>query len=351
MDKMDLMEIRKALCRKYPTTDWVYGFYVTQDGQVAWTGFDRYAEIQEDAWPRICEVLKRSLAGTLGRELLQVSLLERPGMLSRILALDAYDDRLMPQFSQAVARAYASKTPYYAFLTRVTYDVPSRASDGARLEDGDNVYRGLVFSICPAGLSKPALGYTDTDGVAELSRRWTIGTPVEGFLYPAFSSRAQDPDAVLYRARKSVSAKLFSTLFGDAAPPVPADTQKDAFAGFMDDMHVSFEAASCVQEELAALVQENVQELDRDGTRALVERSGIGTDGFDEAYDKAVGDVPLTVSALVENAVTVTTDNAMLRVPADQVQLVRTEMLDGVLCLVLPVDGRVLVNGIPVSFT
>ena len=52
-------------------------------------------------------------------------------------------------------------------LAHLTYDVPAKPRRH-EAEDGDTVYHTILFAICPASLSKPALGYNESAGVSEL---------------------------------------------------------------------------------------------------------------------------------------------------------------------------------------
>ena len=349
MDKNNLAEIRKALRKDHPPVDWVFSFYVTPENEIAWKSFRKYASLDQDEQFRHKDIFKKALSGAFGKELASVALPEQAPELFGLRELEQEDPDLLNAFASDVAASFDHTNPYYAMLARITYDVPAMASDRRRLEDGEVVFQSLLFAICPAQLSKPALGYSDTDGVAELSRRWTIGAPTEGFLYPAFADRIGDLNEVLYRAHKEISPGLFKMFFGDAEKPVTAKEQKEIFNSLMDAMDVTMESASLLQNDLANLAAEEVTVLEKETARGLAERCGITTENFDETFEEVVGDVPLTITALLEKSVTIATDSATIRLPADRAQLVRTEMLGKILCLVLPVDGAILVNGIPAS--
>ena len=349
MDKNNLAEIRKALRKDHPPVDWVFSFYVTPENEIAWKSFRKYASLDQDEQFRHKEIFKKALSGAFGKELSSVALPEQAPELFGLRELEQEDPDLLNAFASDVAASFDHTNPYYAMLARITYDVPAMASDRRRLEDGEVVFQSLLFAIWPAQLSKPALGYSDTDGVAELSRRWTIGAPTEGFLYPAFADRIGDLNEVLYRAHKEISPGLFKMFFGDAEKPVTAKEQKEIFNSLMDAMDVTMESASLLQNDLANLAAEDVAVLEKETARGLAERCGITTENFDETFEEVVGDVPLTITALLEKSVTIATDSATIRLPADRAQLVRTEMLGKILCLVLPVDGAILVNGIPAS--
>ncbi|MDO4804628.1 MAG: DUF4317 family protein, partial [Lachnospiraceae bacterium] len=348
MDKSNLAEIRKALRKDEPPVDWIYSFYVTPENELSWQSFRKFLSFDEDEMFRHKEILTKSLMGSFGRELFPAPLASQAEKLFALRTLDEPGEEILEEFAGEVVTAYPHTDPYYACLARITYDVPAMSTDHRRLEDGDVVFQSLLFSISTAALSKPALGYSEESGVAELDRRWTIGVPVEGFLYPSFNERIGDMNEVLYRAKKEISGDLFGTFF-DSTIPANAKVQKDAFNTLMDSLNISMEEATGIQEDLSHLEAENVTVLEKEDAKKLAERCGIDTEEFDESYDDIIGDVPLSVSALKDPAVVVATDSATIKIPADKAGLVKTRVIDGVNYIMIPIDGAVLVNGIPTS--
>ena len=346
MDKSNLAEIRKVLRKNDPPIDWIYGFYVSPDNELCWESFRKFLSFDEDEMFRHKDNIKKSLAGTQGRELFSVSLASQSEKLFALRHMDEEDTELLAEFAGHVIGSYQHTDPYYAMLAHITYDVPAMSSDKRKLEDGEVVYQSLLFAICPAQLSKPTLGYDDGEGVTELTRRWTIGAPIEGFLYPSFNDRIGDLNEVLYRSKKEISGELFSEFF-DADLPVTAGMQKDAFNTLMDSLNVKMESAAAIQEDLAMLEAENFTVLEKNEALKLAERIGANTEHFDEVYDDIIGDIPLTIPALRDNSVVVSTDSATIKIPFDRASFIKTRVIDGVTYIVIPVDGAVIVNGIP----
>ncbi len=346
MDKSNLAEIRKVLRKNDPPIDWIYGFYVSPDNELCWQSFRKFLSFDDDEMFRHKDNIKKAIAGTPGRELFSVALASQADKLFALRHMEEEDSELLEEFAGHVIGSYQHTDPYYAMLARITYDVPAISSDRRKLEDGEVVYQSLLFAICPAQLSKPTLGYDDGEGVTELTRRWIIGAPAEGFLYPSFNDRIGDLNEVLYRSKKEITRELFSEFF-DADLPVTADMQKDAFNTLMDSLNVKMESAAAIQEDLAQLEAENFTVLEKNDTLKLAERIGADTENFDEIYDDIIGDIPLTIPALRENSVVVSTDSATIKIPFDRASFIKTRVIDGVTYIVIPVDGAVIVNGIP----
>ena len=151
---------------------------------------------------------------------------------------------------------------------------------------------------------------------------------------------------MLYRSKKEISSELFAEFF-HADLPVTAKMQKEAFNTLIDSLNVSVESAAVLQEDLAHLDAEDISVLEKNDVKKLVERCGIETQNFDESFDDIIGTVPLDIAAIRENAIVVATDSATIKVPAEKSRFIKTRLIDGVSYILIPVDGAVLVNGIP----
>jgi hypothetical protein len=151
---------------------------------------------------------------------------------------------------------------------------------------------------------------------------------------------------VLYRSKKEISGELFAEFF-NAELPYTAKMQKEAFNTLMDSLNVSVESAAVLQEDLAHLDAEDISVLEKNDVKKLAERCGIETEHFDESFDDIIGTIPLDIAAIRENAIVVVTDSATIKVPAEKSRFIKTRLIDGVSYILIPVDGAVLVNGIP----
>ena len=103
------------------------------------------------------------------------------------------NDGLLERFYEQVIAHYQCAGNYLILLFHDIYDVPVRAEDHAKLDESEEVYTYLLCAICPVELSKPGLGYLETENrFGPRIRDWVVGLPEIGFLYPAFSDRSSD---------------------------------------------------------------------------------------------------------------------------------------------------------------
>lgn len=87
------------------------------------------------------------------------------------------NDALLEVFYELVGEHYKAKAPYAIYFFFGTYDVPIKGGDASTWES-EEVYQFMVCAICP------------------LAGDYEPGAPEAGFLYPAFTNRSSDIDAI-----------------------------------------------------------------------------------------------------------------------------------------------------------
>ncbi len=351
LEKSDVKEIRKAVKSKETVVDWIYGLYVNAENEPVLESVDRLIEMEDAERFRYMNLFGKVLSPHLGRDSFPMVLSGQNDMLLE-LRTEKKEAADFQEFRDLLLDSYLHTDPYYATVARVVYDIPVKTKDKQKLDDSEYVYESLLFSICPAKLSTPALGLKE-DHIAELDRRWVIGSPKSGFLYPAFDNRAEDRNQVLIRSASPDNEDFLKVLFEPAGgiSPVGAKEQKDLFSSLMEGLGVSLTDAAAISETiLEKASQDDAPEvLTGKELKIIAEDSGVNTENFDELYEDTIGAVPLSTAAIVENYVTVKTDSAFVRLPSDKAELIKTQVIDGREYILIPSDGAVSVNGIPVS--
>ena len=345
MNKSDLLEIRKVLKREDPSIGWIYGFYVNDENEVCWTTFRNLLSMSEEEFHRYKDLLKKAISGQKGKQLHSLLLQTQSEMLTDIIDKANIEEDDFSEFRQNIIDSYQHVGPYYAVAAKITYDIPVKAKDNVRLDDSEYVYEAMLFCICPAKLSTPALGYIDTTGVSELTRRWSIGNPVEGWLYPAFTERQTDRNEVLYRASKTISQELVNTFFGTEIP-MSLEEQKEAFSSFAEDIDMNMSSVTSFFDEIAHIESESIS---KESFKKLLENSDIDTSDFDNKYEEHFGKNDVNVAAISDNSLLVETDTVSIKTSTELAQFVKTQKIDGVYYLTVPVNGKVLVNGASIS--
>lgn len=351
MEKTDIKEIRKQVKSKDPIIDWIYGLYVSSENEPVCSSLTTFRSLDEAAQFRYQNLFAKTLSTRIGRDAFPMKLASQSGDLLCLRGEDRTEEDFA-DFRDQLLQNYAHTDPYYLTLARLIYDVPTKAKDKTTLEDSDYVYEALLVSICPAKLSAAALGLEDNT-ITELDRRWIIGNPKTGFLYPAFSDRTEDRNELLLHSISPDTEDFLKTWFDfeENGQPVGLKEQKDLFSDLLGRMNVTVENAAAMQTAVVekASDEETGDTLTSAEIRHLAEYAGISTEDFDETYADVIGDTPISCDALIEKYVTVTTDQATIKVPTESAQLIETRTIDGRDYILIPADGAIEVNGAPVS--
>lgn len=107
------------------------------------------------------------------------------------------DDAAVAELYESIIESFDYVGSYMILLFKDTYDIMKHTSDNMDFDESEEVYDYIICAICPVELEKPALQATE-QGVTDLDRKWIIGKPVEGFVYPAFEERSSNPNKALY---------------------------------------------------------------------------------------------------------------------------------------------------------
>lgn len=173
MNEKEISEIRRRFQPEKSNITLVNGCYVNAQGEiVSQFGQSLNMTSQEEA-ESILSVLKRSLSGTLGKQLndivfetSQVVDSDEHRLLMALRDSGLKDEGVANAFYQRVIECLEMEGPYLILLAYDKYDVPYRLKDGAPNPDGSSeVYSYIVCAICPMKETKPALRYDLPDSV------------------------------------------------------------------------------------------------------------------------------------------------------------------------------------------
>ena len=317
-------------------------------------------------------LLRRTLSGTLGKNLLDLSFETRQVVegeehrrLMRLRDTTLKDEEAVEEFFQLVRQSLTLEGNYLILLVYDRYDVPYRAKDGERQEDAAaEVYSYLLCSICPVKQTKPALSYHVRENEFHNRRAdWLVSPPELGFLFPAFDDRSTNLYNALYYTRDSGEnhPELVEAVFRREAP-MPAAAQKETFQTLLSDTladECSCEVVQAVHDQLCELVEEHRERkeaepltLSKGAVKCVLKSCGVSDSHVEEfalRYDDAFGaDMALSPRNLVEKQIEVCTPDVVIKVSPERSDLVDTRVIDGVKYILIRADEGVEVNGVPV---
>lgn len=176
------------------------------------------------------------------------------------------NEELLDRFYDLIIEHYDYAGNYLILLFKDAYDIITRTNDGMKLDESEEVFDYMLCAICPVTLSKPGLGYReDENRIGARIRDWVVGAPDTGFVFPAFSDRSSDIHSLIYYIKdaKDSRPEFVEQVFGCNSKRTAAEQQqvfssivKQALAPVRDDseevllqLQESFQEISCPDED------------------------------------------------------------------------------------------------------
>ena len=370
MTKKEISELKKLYKKDGAAITRICGCYVGNEKEKITTFREAFYSLQEEDTYKYYEIFKKTLSGTLGRNLINLEFplgSESEGgtqeFLLRLRNSELKDEDLLEEFYNKVIQYFYCVGNYLILLIHTAYDVPGMTSDGLGMEDAsDEVYSYLLCSICPVNLSKPGLSYHPESNLFQnCSRDWLVDMPEIGFLFPAFNDRSTDLHSTLYYTKNADEPheEFVDSVLG-AVPPLPVSSQKEMFQALIEETlgeKREYETIMSIQENVQERIEESKDApepltLGKRDVEQIFAQSGVEEEQmqqFDAVYEKILPQETPLVAANVVNArkFEVKMPNITVSVKPEFTHLLETKVIDGRNCLVIAIEDRVAVNGIP----
>lgn len=210
------------------------------------------------------------------------------------------NDDLVERFYDLIIENYEFAGNYLILLFHDAYDVMTKTSDNNKLDESEEVYEYLLCAICPVALSKPGLGYReDENRIGPRIRDWVVGAPESGFIFPAFTDRSSDVHTVMtyHKNAKEPHVEFMEGALGCPAKRT-ATEQKQAFESivkraFGGDEDASREVFYDIQQGLSDMVENQSEDEDTQKEPVRLTAQTIGE-------IMAESNVPETAAAMIE---------------------------------------------------
>lgn len=369
MNKKEITEIKKQFTPANCAITRICGCYVDGEKNIVTSFGETFLSLPEEEIFKYFEIFRKTLSGTLGKNLLNMEFpldAEREGgAQSRLLELrnsKLNDEALLDAYYAQIAENFYYAGNYLILLVYAAYDIPGKASDELdQFDASDETYSYIVSCICPVSLAKPALSYDALEKTfRNRIRDWIVEMPLLGFTFPAFNDRSTDIHSLLYYTKNGndLHQDFTDNVLG-CTLPLPAKSQKEVFADLVEEAlgdGCDFETVRSLHVQLRQLKEEAKESpdpviLDRVEVKNLLELSGADheqTERFDRNFEEVAGE---DTQFLINNlgggrSFEVKTPDIVIQVTPDRTELIEERMVDGRLCLVIPVTDQVQVNGI-----
>lgn len=375
MNKKEIMEIKKRFKKEGCTFTRMCGCYVDGEHNRVTRLGKTFLNLDEEEFFKYLELAKKVLSGTPGNNLLELefplSEEEQGGRQQFLLGLresKLKSEDLLERFYDLVIDHYDYAGNYLILIFHDAYDVPLKTKDHQSLDESEEIYEYLLCAICPVTLSKPGLGYLEQSNEIGLRLRdWVVGAPDAGFVFPAFTDRSTDIHASLFYTKnaKEPPEGLIEGVLG-CSKKMTAAEQKEVFRSFLEDTlgeECSYETVKEIHDNIQEKIidsstpsvkgEEPEQiELSKDSICEILNASGVSEEKITQAeqeYDKKIGDTPLYAQNVIDQRkFEVKTYDVVLHVKPEKASQIKSQIIDGKKCLVIPMDAdeNVNVNGI-----
>ena len=238
MNQKELGEIRRRIRPEHNAIHHIYGCYVNTNKEIISSIDEPLGLLSKEEVEKYLGLLKKTLSGALGKNLLDISFAtkqvmdsEEHRLLSALRKSELADAGLREAFYQCIIDHIDMEDQNYLILMAYdVYDVPHYGKDGGEDDRGD-VYKYMLCCICPVKPGKAELGYVaDEKRFRSSIIGQIVAAPELGFLFPTFDDRATNIyNALFYSKNINAGHDDFVDAVFRTPVPMPAGRQKDNF--------------------------------------------------------------------------------------------------------------------------
>ncbi|ARC86513.1 hypothetical protein U732_3293 [Clostridium argentinense CDC 2741] len=244
MSKKDILELKKRLKKDYCTFTKMCGCYVNGEKNIILNFRETFLNLEDDEYFKYLEIAKKVLSGTIGNNILELNFplnenLENEKQLSliRLKKSQLKDDALLQDLYKSIIDSYDYTGNFLILVFHDAYDVITKTTDNAKIDESEEVYEYILCAICPVSLSDPGLRYFEEEKkITARIRDWVVNAPTIGFVFPAFIDRSSDVNSVMYYTKnpKDPHPELMEKALGCFSKQT-ANIQKETFQAIIKD--------------------------------------------------------------------------------------------------------------------
>ena len=373
MNQKEVRELKRRFRPDKNAISRIYGCFVDPNRRIISYLDESLGLMPEDEVEKYLNLLKKTLSGTLGKNLIDIvfstqQVVDSPEhrLLTRLRDTQLEDAEVRQEFyDKVIASLSMDDSRYLILLAHDSYDVPYRGKDDeVQADASDQVFSYLVCCVCPVKDGTPELGYFHGENEFHISmEKQIVGQPELGFLFPAFDDRTANLYNALFYSRKpdELHQEFIDAVFR-TEPPMSAAEQRETFqsalCGTLEGA-CSMEVVQSVHDYLRQRIQEHKESRDPEPLAVTAgEVSGVlrncgvpeeRVEAFQTACGQSFGEGALTPANLIDaKHFAVKTADATIQVDPERSYLVEARIIDGRRYLLVPADESVEVNGLGV---
>ena len=188
-------------------------------------------------------LLKRTLSGTIGKNLIDISFKTAQvadsaehKLLMGLRDSRCKDEELRDQLCKKIIETVTFDGNYLILMAGETYDVPFKSKDDSFQKDqSEESYTFFLCAVCPVKQTKANLHYVAEEKMFhDGAMNMLVSAPALGFLFPAFDGRSTNIyNALMYSKDIKDGHEAFVESVFNVNPPKPAAEQKKSFEALL----------------------------------------------------------------------------------------------------------------------
>ncbi len=373
MNTKEIGEIRRRQRRDRSNMTAIFGCYVNEQKEIISEFSQSLGMMPENEAEKYFALLRRTLGGTLGKNLIditfqtsQVAGSPEHKLLMDLLSCRLKDDELRMAFYKKAMDSLTLEGNYLILLGCDSYDVPFKSKDGeVSADNSEETYTYLLCAICPVKQTKASLHYVASEKqFHDGNMANVVAAPELGFLFPCFDNRATNIYNALY-FNKSVKEnhQNFADAIFCAPVPKPAFEQKQSFEALLSrslDDECSLDVVQTVHdslcEQIAMHKESKIPEalmINKEQVKSVLADCGVNEQHlakFSIDYDEAFGfEAQLHPKNIIDSRkIEISTPDVIIKVAPDRSDLIETRVIGGVKYILINAQEDVTVNGISI---
>ena len=373
MNTKEIGEIRRRQRRDRSNMTAIYGCYVNDNKEIISEFKQSIGLMPENEAEKYFGLLRRTLGGTLGKNLIditfktsQVTNSEEHKLLMDLRASKLADDEMRQVFYKKAIENLSFDGNYLILLGCDSYDVPFKSKDGdTQADNSEETYTYLLCAICPVKQTKANLHYVPEEKQFHDGNMANIvSAPELGFLFPAFDSRATNIyNALYYNKSVKENHQAFVDAVFNAPVPKPAFEQKQSFEALLTralDEECTLDVVQTVHEQICQQIELHKESkvpealmISKDMVKETLEGCGVSEQHlakFSIDYDEAFGfEADVHPKNIIDNKkIEISTPDVIIKVAPDRGDLIETRIIGGVKYILINAEEDVTVNGVSI---
>ena len=371
MNAKEIGEIRRRVRRDRSNMTAIYGCYVNSQKEIISEFKQSTGIMPENEAEKYFGLLKRTLSGTIGKNLIditfqtaQVAGSPEHKLLMDLRSTQLKDEELRMELYRKIINNVSFDENYLILIGCDAYDVPFKSKDDETQQDASTeTFTYLLCAICPVKLSKPNLCYMAREKEFHDSGASQVAAaPEMGFMFPAFDNRATNIyNALFYtHSPKEDHEALVQSLF-NVQPPKCAMEQKKSFEALLAtslEDSCSLEAVQNVHEQICQCMEIHKEAkipepllISKEQVKQALTMSGVPEKNiakFSVDYDAAFGfDAQLHPKNIInDKRFEIAMPDISIKVAPEKADLIETRVIGGVKYLLICAEEDVEVNGV-----